>query len=331
MDSDKSIYFQNTTTNPLRQLRRKLSKTKENETNFKKSKLENTSTIQQNLPTSLEVGSDRLKDDFFNVSCEQLARNLLGKILVRNLGDVILKGRIVETECYPGGEDKASHSFNGKITARNKPMFMKPGTCYVYLTYGMYHCFNISCQGEGAAVLIRALEPIKGIDRMLENRLNFQTRKTSEPKKKQRQIHSRDLCNGPGKLCVALQVDTAEVNEKDICSWNGVYIEEDVQGREVNGPRVYIKEDIQGREVNDPRVYIKEDIQGREVNDPRVYIKEDIQGQEVNDPIIVASTRIGIDSYGEPWTKKLWRFYIYGNRCVSKFDRTREKEIIDQT
>ena len=93
-------------------------------------------------------GLNRLKDSFYDVPCEDLAKRLLGKILVRQINDgTVLKGRIVETECYPGGEDKASHSYNGRITERSKPMYMKPGTTYVYITYGMYHCFNISSQG----------------------------------------------------------------------------------------------------------------------------------------------------------------------------------------
>lgn len=90
----------------------------------------------------------RLGAEFYNQPCEEMAKSLLGKILVRRLDDdVVVRGRIVETESYPGAEDVASHSFNGKVTPRNEPMFMKPGTVYVYLTYGMYHCFNISSQG----------------------------------------------------------------------------------------------------------------------------------------------------------------------------------------
>jgi DNA-3-methyladenine glycosylase len=93
-------------------------------------------------------GLSRLRDSFYNVPCEDLAKGLLGKVLVRRLNDgTLIKGRIVETECYLGGDDKASHSYNGRITERSKPMYMKPGTAYVYITYGMYHCFNISSQG----------------------------------------------------------------------------------------------------------------------------------------------------------------------------------------
>jgi hypothetical protein len=93
-------------------------------------------------------GLNRLQNSFYDVPCEDLAKRLLGKILVRRINDgTVLKGRVVETECYPGGEDKASHSYNGRITERSKPMYMKPGTTYVYIVHGMYHCFNISSQG----------------------------------------------------------------------------------------------------------------------------------------------------------------------------------------
>lgn len=79
----------------------------------------------------------------------RLMEKLTGKVLVRKLENgTILKGRIVETESYLGVEDKASHTYKGKVTPRNIPMYMPPGTIYVYFTYGMYHCFNISSQGE---------------------------------------------------------------------------------------------------------------------------------------------------------------------------------------
>lgn len=101
------------------------------------------------------IEGERLDKDFFDVPCIDLARNLLGAILVRKLeNNLILKAKIVETECYPGKEDRASHSRNGKRTVRNEPMFMKPGTAYVYKTYGMYHCFNISSRGECERVAV---------------------------------------------------------------------------------------------------------------------------------------------------------------------------------
>lgn len=79
--------------------------------------------------------------------CSDLAKYLLGKTIVRCVNNEVITGKIVETESYPGGDDKCSHSFNYKQTARNKAMFMSPGTLYVYMTYGMYFCMNISSEG----------------------------------------------------------------------------------------------------------------------------------------------------------------------------------------
>lgn len=102
-------------------------------------------------------------------------------------------GRIVETEAYLGGEDKAAHSYNMKRTPRNEAMYMPPGTAYVYSVYGMHCCFNISSRGGGAAVLIRALEPIGGVVTMMQRRGNVKAMK--------------DLCNGPAKLCQAMGIN----------------------------------------------------------------------------------------------------------------------------
>ncbi|XP_019721872.1 DNA-3-methyladenine glycosylase [Hippocampus comes] len=93
----------------------------------------------------------RLREDFFTQPCVALAKAFLGKVLVRRCEDgTELRGRVVETEAYLGGEDKASHSAGGKRTERNTAMFMKPGTIYVYPIYGIYLCMNVSSQGDGA-------------------------------------------------------------------------------------------------------------------------------------------------------------------------------------
>lgn len=93
--------------------------------------------------------SPRCGFSFFNKPCEELAKQLLGKTLVRKLDTgERLSGTIVETEAYIGGEDKGSHSFQGKRTAKNEAMYMRPGTAYVYHIYGMYTCLNISSFGE---------------------------------------------------------------------------------------------------------------------------------------------------------------------------------------
>jgi hypothetical protein len=113
----------------------------------------------RNASRTPTYGLNRFKDGFFDVPCEDLAKGLLGKILVRRLNDgTVLKGRIVEAECYPGSEDRASCSRNGRITENIKAVYMKPGTAFVYSTYGMYHCFNISSQGQCSSFHLRKIE-----------------------------------------------------------------------------------------------------------------------------------------------------------------------------
>ncbi|XP_017884890.1 DNA-3-methyladenine glycosylase-like isoform X2 [Ceratina calcarata] len=172
-----------------------------------------------------EICSNRLPYSFYDRPCEELAQNLLGKILVRCLENgTILKGRIVETEGYLGTVDKASHTYQNKVTPRNIPMYMPPGTIYVYMTYGMYHCFNISSQGEGCAVLIRAVEPLEGTEYMASQR----TAKGSSnaPKKLSKALKTHELCNGPSKLCMAFQLQKNH-SKYTLCSWKGLWIEND--------------------------------------------------------------------------------------------------------
>ncbi|XP_018373331.1 PREDICTED: DNA-3-methyladenine glycosylase-like isoform X3 [Trachymyrmex cornetzi] len=151
-------------------------------------------------PWEKELSSGRLQYEFFDIPCEELAQRLLGKVLVRYLENgTILKGRIVETEGYLGAIDKASHSYQNRVTPRNLPMYMSPGTIYIYMTYGIYHCFNISSQGDGCAVLVRAVEPIEGMEHMAYQR------NSSKPRKADLKPH--ELCNGPSKLCMAYQLN----------------------------------------------------------------------------------------------------------------------------
>ena len=122
-----------------------------------------------------------------------VAKELLGKLLVREIDGKLLIGKIVEVEAYRGRDDPASHAYKG-LTKRNKVMFGKPGIAYIYLAYGVNWCLNVTAEPEGepAAVLIRAVEPIKGIDLM----------------KKHRNVSRiKDLTNGPGKLTKAFQID----------------------------------------------------------------------------------------------------------------------------
>ncbi|NXG08862.1 3MG glycosylase, partial [Sakesphorus luctuosus] len=150
-----------------------------------------------------EKKSPRLEADFFHQPCVSLAKSFLGQILVRKLPDGReLWGRIVETEAYLGGEDEASHSRGGKQTQRNAAMFMTPGTLYVYQIYGIYFCINVSSQGEGAAVLLRSLEPLQGLDAMRELRRTARKAPT-------KMLKDWQLCNGPSRLCQALGIDKA--------------------------------------------------------------------------------------------------------------------------
>ncbi len=100
----------------------------------------------------------------------EIARDLLGKVLVTQLDDIRTSGRIVETEAYAGVGDRACHGFAGKRTARTEDLFADAGTAYVYICYGMHHLFNVVTNKKDIphAVLIRALEPLEGIDYMLK-------------------------------------------------------------------------------------------------------------------------------------------------------------------
>ena len=169
---------------------------------------------------------DRVEDgqhtlEFFDIPCEELAKKLLGQVLVRVLDGEVYKGKIVETEAYLGAFDKAAHSYKGKRTTRNEAMFMAPGTSYVYSIYGMYHCFNVSSAGEGAAVLIRALEPLEGIEDMKKTRAKNSKKKDCLPSS----IAVKDLCNGPSKLCSAFKIDK-DLNKLDITSSDLLWVEQ---------------------------------------------------------------------------------------------------------
>jgi DNA-3-methyladenine glycosylase len=130
---------------------------------------------------------------FYDRATELVARDLLGTILECRTAEGITRGRIVETEAYLGPDDPACHAAAG-LTPRTLHLFGPPGIAYVYLIYGMYWCFNAVTRerGHGAAVLVRAVHPVDGIDLMRQRR----------PKVKK----DRDLTNGPGKLCMAMGI-----------------------------------------------------------------------------------------------------------------------------
>jgi len=162
----------------------------------------------------------KLERSFYNRPTLDVAKDLLGKIIVKKENDRQISCRIVEVEAYIGRIDKAAHCYNNKRTPRTEVMFGKSGVAYVYLIYGMYHCLNIVTEeeGEAAAVLIRAVEPVEGLPQMVKNRYN----KTVEEIKKRELIN---LTSGPGKLCRAMAI-TMEDNKKDLCGDELFLIEE---------------------------------------------------------------------------------------------------------
>ena len=185
---------------------------------------------------------------FYARDTVKVAKCLLGKRLVRVKGRSRMEGRIVEAEAYRGIDDPASHAFRGR-TARNAPMFGEPGHAYVYFTYGNHYCLNVTTQKRGiaGAVLIRAIEPLSGLNLM----------KCFHPG-----VSELQLTNGPGKLTRALAIDKS-LNETDLTRTGHLFI-----GQSRKAPPIHI---------------------GR-------------------------SARIGITLGKE----RLWRFYIKGNRYVSR-------------
>ncbi|RMG42883.1 MAG: DNA-3-methyladenine glycosylase [Acidobacteria bacterium] len=137
----------------------------------------------------------RLSRRFFRRDAVTVARSLLGRLLVRHLPDgTVLAGRIVETEAYLGPEDRAAHSFGGRRTPRNESMYKDAGHAYVYFIYGMHWCLNVVAASEGRpeACLIRAVEPITGLETMRRLRAG-----RPDP----------ELCSGPAKLTQAFAID----------------------------------------------------------------------------------------------------------------------------
>jgi DNA-3-methyladenine glycosylase len=156
-----------------------------------------------------------------------VARDLLGKLLVVPSAEgQRVSGVIVEVEAYMAPEDKASHAFGNRRTNRTEPMFGKGGVAYVYFVYGMHFQFNVVVNAEGTAhaVLVRALEPVEGIELM----------------ERRRGQSGRNLTNGPGKLCRAVGIDLS-LNREDLTG-NRIWLEE--TGRPLaeseisSGPRI---------------------------------------------------------------------------------------------
>ncbi|MDO5040121.1 DNA-3-methyladenine glycosylase [Clostridium sp.] len=200
-----------------------------------------------------------LDKDYFQKDALYLAKDLLGKILVREVDGKIIKSRIVETEAYIGNGDKACHAYNGRRTKRTEVLYSEGGIAYIYLIYGMYNCLNVvtGIKEEAEAVLIRALEPLNEFDYISNKRFNKDFDNLTNTQK-------LALTNGPGKLCKALLID-----------------------RELNAIKLYEK--------------------------GKLYLIDD----GFKDFGVVKTKRIGID-YAEEAIHFPWRFYIEGNKYVSK-------------
>lgn len=148
---------------------------------------------------TISLSRNKLKKSFYQRDLLVVAKNLLGKTIVKHEQKIKLAGKIVEVEAYHGDNDEAAHSFKG-ITNRNKIMFDEGGYLYVYFTYGVHFCSNVVTgkKGQGTAVLIRAVEPIVGVDIMIKNRFGRKL-------KNEKEIYN--LTSGPGKFCKAFGIN----------------------------------------------------------------------------------------------------------------------------
>ncbi|GGE48934.1 putative 3-methyladenine DNA glycosylase [Pullulanibacillus camelliae] len=145
---------------------------------------------------------------FYNQPTLALAKSLLGKHLIHETNQGPIAGRIVEVEAYMGPEDRAAHSYGGRRTKRTEVMFGPPGHAYFFLIYGMYQCFNVVSGpiNKPEAILVRALEPVEGINVMIQHR--FQKKYTEGLREEKLTLRlKKQLTNGPGKLTQALGIN----------------------------------------------------------------------------------------------------------------------------
>jgi DNA-3-methyladenine glycosylase len=185
----------------------------------------------------------KLTRSFYEQSTIEVAKQLLGKYLVRKHSDGELVGRIVETEAYIGPQDLACHASKGR-TARNDVMFGPPGHAYVYFIYGFYNMLNLVTEAREypAAVLIRAVEPLHGIELM---------------KHRRRSEALHNLASGPGKLCQAFDIDRS-LNGTDLCG-KILYLEDRGESapRFKSTPRIGV--DYAGKWKNKPYRFLVRD------------------------------------------------------------------------
>lgn len=165
-----------------------------------------------------------------------VARDVIGKILVHDTPEGRVAGRIVEAEAYRGPEDRAAHSYGGRRTPRTEAMYGPPGIAYVFFVYGMHHHVNLVTTKEGAphAVLLRAVEPLEGVELMAERRGRRPT--------------DFELTNGPGKLCVAFAIDRKAYGA-DLCR-GPLFLSDGPRGRILRSKRIGI--DYAGEWVDRP-------------------------------------------------------------------------------
>lgn len=184
-----------------------------------------------------------LRRSFFARDTDLVAQELLGKIIVREVDGHILKARIVETEAYLGINDPSSHAYGG-MRVRNAPMYGQVGHAYVYFTYGMYYCLNFvsrNLKDPAGGVLIRAVEPLEGIEYMEQRRYKNTT---------------HGLTNGPGKLTQALAI-TKELNTHDVTKKGVLFV---IDAPEIAKKDIMISARIGiSKAVDEPlRFYIKD-------------------------------------------------------------------------
>ena len=155
-------------------------------------------------------GLEMLTREFYARDTLTLSRDLLGRLLVRQIGGERLAGAIVETEAYCGEADEGCHAYRGR-TGRTAVMFGEPGHAYVYFIYGRYYCLNVVAEREGVAgaVLIRAVRPLEGL---------------SEMRRRRPERPDAELTNGPAKLCLALDIGRRH-NGWDLCAGTELWLE----------------------------------------------------------------------------------------------------------
>ena len=174
-----------------------------------------------------ELENRRLGRDFYARPVLRVARDCLGKMLVHAAPDGLAAGIIVEAEAYRGPEDRAAHSYGGRRTRRTEAMFGPPGHAYVFLIYGLHRNFNVVTgdEGEPHAVLIRAVEPVHGIELMASRRRMDSCR--------------LELTNGPGKLTQALGIELRHYGA-DLCD-GPLFLADGPRVRAARSPRIGVE------------------------------------------------------------------------------------------